>query len=86
MIIAPEADDDPTFAQTMSTRCVPRTTRSSCSKALRAESLNAIEVYVSRLRAKLEPAGVHIRTVRGFGYMLERRGNRRSDSKVAEAA
>jgi len=32
---------------------------------------NAIEVYVSRLRAKLEPAGVHIRTVRGFGYMLE---------------
>ena len=34
-------------------------------------SLNAIEVYVSRLRAKLEPAGVRIRTVRGFGYMLE---------------
>ena len=32
---------------------------------------NAIEVYVSRLRAKLEPAGVRIRTVRGFGYMLE---------------
>lgn len=34
-------------------------------------SLNAIEVYVSRLRAKLEPAGLRIRTVRGFGYMLE---------------
>lgn len=34
-------------------------------------SLNAIEVYVSRLRAKLAPAGIHIRTVRGFGYMLE---------------
>ena len=33
-------------------------------------SLNAIEVYVSRLRAKLEPAGIRIRTVRGFGYML----------------
>ena len=32
---------------------------------------NAIEVYVSRLRAKLEPAGIKIRTVRGFGYMLE---------------
>jgi two-component system OmpR family response regulator len=32
---------------------------------------NAIEVYVSRLRAKLEPAGVRIRTVRGFCYMLE---------------
>jgi len=34
-------------------------------------SPNAIEVYVSRLRSKLEPAGVKIRTVRGFGYMLE---------------
>jgi two-component system, OmpR family, response regulator len=34
-------------------------------------SPNAIEVYISRLRAKLERAGVHIRTVRGFGYMLE---------------
>ena len=33
-------------------------------------SLNAIEVYVSRLRAKLEPSGIRIRTVRGFGYML----------------
>ncbi len=32
-------------------------------------SPNAIEVYVSRLRTKIEPAGVHIRTVRGFGYM-----------------
>ncbi|MGH8686946.1 MAG: response regulator [Burkholderiales bacterium] len=34
-------------------------------------SPNAIEVYVSRLRAKVEPAGIRIRTVRGFGYMLE---------------
>jgi len=34
-------------------------------------SPNAIEVYVSRLRTKIEPAGVHIRTVRGFGYMWE---------------
>ena len=34
-------------------------------------SHNAIEVYVSRLRSKLEPAGVSIRTVRGFGYLLE---------------
>jgi two-component system, OmpR family, response regulator len=32
---------------------------------------NAIEVYVSRLRAKLEPAGVKVRTVRGFGYLME---------------
>ena len=34
-------------------------------------SPNAIEVHVSRLRTKLEPAGVHIRTVRGFGYLWE---------------
>jgi len=34
-------------------------------------TLNAVEVYVSRLRVKLEPAGIRIRTVRGFGYMME---------------
>ncbi len=34
-------------------------------------SPNAIEVYVSRLRTKIESAGMHIRTVRGFGYMWE---------------
>lgn len=34
-------------------------------------SPNAIEVYVHRLRKKLEPAGVGIRTVRGLGYLLE---------------
>ena len=33
-------------------------------------SNNAIEVYVFRLRPKLEKFGVQIRTVRGFGYML----------------
>ncbi len=32
---------------------------------------NAAEVYVSRLRGKLEPAGIQIRTVRGFGYLVE---------------
>jgi two-component system, OmpR family, response regulator len=32
---------------------------------------NTIEVYVSRLRAKIEAAGVQIRTVRGFGYLWE---------------
>lgn len=32
---------------------------------------NAIEVHMSRLRAKLAPAGILIRTVRGFGYLLE---------------
>jgi DNA-binding response OmpR family regulator len=34
-------------------------------------TLNAVEVYVSRLRAKLEDAGIAIRTIRGFGYLLE---------------
>lgn len=32
---------------------------------------SAIEVSISRLRAKLQPAGIKIRSVRGFGYMLE---------------
>ncbi len=32
---------------------------------------NAFEVYVSRLRAKLQSAGLKIRTVRGFGYIFE---------------
>ena len=35
-------------------------------------SENAIEVYVHRLRRKLEPAGVSIRTIRGLGYSLEK--------------
>jgi DNA-binding response OmpR family regulator len=35
--------------------------------------INAIEVYVHRLRKKLEPAGVVIRTIRGLGYLLEKR-------------
>ena len=33
---------------------------------------NAIEVYVYRLRRKLEPLGCEIRTVRGMGYLMER--------------
>ncbi len=35
-------------------------------------SNNAIEVYVHRLRKKIEPGGVRIATVRGLGYCLER--------------
>jgi two-component system OmpR family response regulator len=31
---------------------------------------NAIEVYVHRLRRKLEPIGIHVQTVRGLGYFL----------------
>ena len=37
-------------------------------------SHNAIEVYVHRLRKKLESGGVKIATVRGLGYCLERPG------------
>ncbi|MGH8619995.1 MAG: response regulator [Burkholderiales bacterium] len=33
---------------------------------------NAIEVYVHRLRKKLEPAGIRIRTIRGLGYLLDK--------------
>lgn len=32
---------------------------------------NAIEVYIARLRKKLEPDGPSIRTLRGLGYLLE---------------
>lgn len=33
---------------------------------------NAIEVYVYRVRRKLEPFGCQIRTIRGMGYLLDR--------------
>lgn len=33
---------------------------------------NAIEKFISRLRSKLEPAGLTIRTVRGLGYYMEK--------------
>ena len=34
-------------------------------------SNNAIEVYIHRLRKKIEPAGVTIRTIRGLGYVID---------------
>lgn len=34
-------------------------------------SENSVEVYVHRLRKRLSPLGVTIRTVRGFGYVME---------------
>jgi two-component system, OmpR family, response regulator len=34
-------------------------------------TLNAVEVYISRIRIKLGDAGLALRTIRGFGYMLE---------------
>jgi two-component system, OmpR family, response regulator len=41
-----------------------------------ATSDNALELLVSRLRVKIEPAGVRLRTVRGLGYLLEADENR----------
>ena len=38
---------------------------------------NALEVCISRLRPRVEAAGLLIRTVRGFGYRLERSKERR---------
>lgn len=36
---------------------------------------NAVEVYISRLRGKLEPHGIALRSIRGFGYRLEMTGS-----------
>ncbi|MNC92076.1 Transcriptional regulatory protein QseB [compost metagenome] len=35
-------------------------------------SSNAVEVFVYRLRRKLEPLGLDIRTIRGMGYLVEK--------------
>lgn len=35
-------------------------------------SSNAIEVYIHRLRKKLEPGGIQITTLRGLGYSLQK--------------
>jgi len=37
-----------------------------------ASSSNLVEVFVYRLRRKLEDSGVGIRTVRGMGYLIEK--------------
>jgi len=39
-----------------------------------ASSSNAVEVFVYRLRRKLADSGVDIKTVRGMGYLIEKRG------------
>ena len=33
---------------------------------------NAIEVYIHRLRKKLEPIGINVLTIRGLGYLLQK--------------
>lgn len=35
-------------------------------------SPNAVEVYVSRIRTKIADSNLNIRTIRGFGYVLEK--------------
>jgi two-component system OmpR family response regulator len=37
-----------------------------------ASTSNAVDVFVHRLRKKLQPTGVDIRTVRGMGYLIEK--------------
>lgn len=37
-------------------------------------SVNAVEVFVYRLRRKLADSGVDIKTVRGMGYLIEKNG------------
>ena len=53
--------------QAMSKLTIARTVSDGASSI----TPNTVEVYVSRLRAKLEPAGIVIRTVRGLGYLWE---------------
>jgi DNA-binding response OmpR family regulator len=43
----------------------------SLSRWDKAVTDNAVEIYVSRLRAKLSTAALQLRTVRGIGYRLE---------------
>jgi DNA-binding response OmpR family regulator len=45
---------------------------------------NAVEVYISRLRGKLEPLGVSLRSIRGFGYRLELSGPAGVDSAAPD--
>jgi DNA-binding response OmpR family regulator len=54
------------------------------SKAQIADSLSewdadfsesSVEVYIHRLRKRLDGTGVEIKTLRGFGYLLERHGD-----------
>ncbi|MGE5336571.1 MAG: response regulator [Gemmatimonadota bacterium] len=48
-------------------------------------SNNAIEVYVHRLRKKIEPGGIRIVTVRGLGYCLERISSEAAEINVSAA-
>ncbi len=47
------------------------TDRADAAKAEAASGSGTVEVYIHRLRRKLEGSGLGIRTVRGLGYLLE---------------
>jgi len=49
-------------------------------------SNNAIEVYVHRLRKKIEVGGVRIATVRGLGYCLEKLPDATQSTQPAQPA
>jgi two-component system OmpR family response regulator len=49
------------------------------ARAGEALSDTAIEVAVHRLRRRLEPYDLHVRTVRGFGYLLEAQADNEGD-------
>jgi len=44
---------------------------------------NAVEVSVHRVRKKLEPYGIEIRTVRGMGYLIEKVGDAEQSPNTA---
>jgi two-component system OmpR family response regulator len=49
-------------------------------------SNNAIEVYVHRLRKKIETGGVRIATVRGLGYCLEKFADSQAQQQSSQAS
>ena len=56
--------------------CLPRwqnsDDKSDAKNEAKLDSSNALEVYIHRLRKKLEGSELTIRNVRGLGYMLEK--------------
>ena len=49
-------------------------------------TLNAVEVYISRIRAKIDKAGISIKTIRGFGYMLDDEFARQATAMASHTA
>ncbi len=45
---------------------------SALSRSEEEVSHSSVEVHISRLRQKLEPAGIRIQSIRGFGYYIDK--------------